>query len=314
MNLGHWESYYKSGALVSCPTNPEPCYTMEVRDAWSGFFAELQDGDRILDLGTGNGPVALIAKETAAQQSRRFVIHGVDLARIDPQQFVPDGDKLLAGIDFHAGVSTESLPFEDASFDAISGQYIVEYTDIGRTLGECVRVLRPGGRCRFILHHLNSIIVTNAVESLRQADLVLHETKTLRKFHRYCERAHAVAPRADTARKQLYEAGESLEQAARTSLNPLLLRFVIDSVSALLKNRSKLSRGQMLQQTTRLEKELKYWIARLQDLVAAALSETELQSAIDDAKRLGFRDVDSELQWQGGDNLVGWRLTLSGPT
>lgn len=314
MKLDHWESYYRGGALVSCPTNPEPYYTMEVREAWVSFFSTLDDGDRVLDLGTGNGPVALIAKQTAAENIRTFRIDGVDLANIDPPQYVPDGMALLSGIDFHAGVSTESLPFEDSSFDAISGQYIVEYTDIRKTFGECARVLNSNGRCRFILHHLNSIIVTNAVESLRQADLVLHETKTLRKFRRYCERAHDAPGRAETARRQLYDAGTSLEQAARTSLNPLLLRFVIDSVSTLLSNRSKLGRGQMLQQTALLEKELKNWICRLQDLVAAALSEKELRDAIDSAKTLGFRDIDSELQWQGGDNLVGWRLTMSGST
>jgi hypothetical protein len=44
MNLKHWEFYYRGGAQVSCPTNPEPCYTLEVREAWASFFASLADG------------------------------------------------------------------------------------------------------------------------------------------------------------------------------------------------------------------------------------------------------------------------------
>ena len=313
MNQDHWESYYRSGALLSCPTNPEPYYTMEVREAWTGFFSALSDGARVLDLGTGNGPVALIAKETAVANSQRCNIDAIDLAQIDPPKFVPDGENLLSGISFHGGVSSEALPFESSSFDAISGQYIVEYTDIGMTLDECFRVLKPGGRCRFILHHLDSIVVANAVESLRQADLVLHETKTLRKFRRYCECAHDAPARSDSARDALMTAGKQLQDAARQSLNPLLLNFVIDTVSALLSRRSRLSSGQMLQQTQRLEKELKNWICRLQDLVAAALSSQELHTAVDTAAGVGFENIDSEIQWQAGDKLVGWRLTLSAP-
>lgn len=311
MNLEHWASYYRSGALVSCPTNPEPYYTMEVREAWAEFFGELCDGDRILDLGTGNGPVTLIAKETAVKHARQFAITGVDLAAIDPQRFVPDGEKLLSGIDFHAGVSVEALPFDAHSFDAISGQYILEYTDVERTLGECARVLRPTGKCRFILHHLESIIVTNALESLRQADMVLHETRTLRKFRRYCERAHDSRTRAERARGQLMEAGEHLQQVANQSLNPVLLKFVIAGVSGLLANRSRLGRGQMLHQTAVLERELKAWVSRLQDLVSAALSEDELERVVDLAGALGLPEIDRQLQWQGGSNLVGWRLTLA---
>ena len=80
MTSDHWASYYRSGALVSCPTNPEPYYTMEVRDAWVRFFAALADGDRVLDIGTGNGPVALIARQTAEENTRSYRIDGVDLA------------------------------------------------------------------------------------------------------------------------------------------------------------------------------------------------------------------------------------------
>ena len=131
MNLEHWESYYRGGALVSCPMGLEPGYTGEVRDAWVTFFATLPDGARVLDIGTGNGAVALIAKETAATLGRSFEIHGVDLARVDPVRHVPNGATLLAGIEFHPGVPAEQLPFEANGFDAVSGQYALEWGLVG---------------------------------------------------------------------------------------------------------------------------------------------------------------------------------------
>jgi len=283
---------------------------MEVRAAWVAFFAALNDGDRVLDLGTGNGPVALIAKETAAENSLNISIDGVDLANIDPVAHVPDGENLLAGISFHPGVNTEDLPFGDATFAAISGQYIIEYTDLHRTLAECWRVLAPGGRCQFILHHLGSLIVQNGVESLRQADLVQHKTKLIRKFRRYYARSTESPDKAETARQQLIGAGKELEGIASTSSNPLLLNFVLENTSMLLENRMRLSRGQMLQQTDRLEKELKNWVKRLQDLVSAALSEENMQEIAASARSVGFSDARFHRQMHGGDNLIGWHLTL----
>lgn len=308
----HWASYYRSGALVSCPTNPEPYYTMEVRDAWVRFFRELADGDQILDLGTGNGPVALIARETAAMLSRQYGIDGVDLADIDPHQNVPDGAKLLSGIRFHGGVDIETLPFADRAFDAVSGQYILEYTDSAKSLAECARVLAPGGRCQFILHHLDSVIVRNALSSLGHADLI-RETRVIRKFVDYCNRMDVAPGNVANARAALFDVGESLQSEAKESSNPLLLRFVIDFVSDMLANRSQMPAGELLRQTIMLEKELKRWVQRLTDLAKAALSKEEMDALIAHAKDCDFRVTDLSEQMQGGDNLVGWRLTISRP-
>lgn len=311
MNQDHWESYYRSGALVSCPLNIEPYYTMEVREAWVNFFSELSDGAHILDIGTGNGAVALIAKETATKLSRGFEIDGVDLAEIDPPRYVPGGAELLEGIRFHGGINTEALPFKKASIDAICGQYIVEYTDIAKTLAESMRVMAPGGKCQFILHHRESIVVQNAEESLKQGDLVLNESKILRKFRRYCERADKAPKRAESARRDLRAAGLQLEKAVDEARSTPLLNFIIDSLQVLYEKRSKSTRGQLLRQQADIERELKRWIQRLQDLVSAALSTDDIAEVVRMAEELEFTNVSVRPQMQGGDNLVGWCMQMS---
>jgi SAM-dependent methyltransferase len=40
----------------------------------------------------------------------------------------------------------EALPWEDASFDAVTATGVLEYSDVPRALRELARVLRPGGR------------------------------------------------------------------------------------------------------------------------------------------------------------------------
>lgn len=311
MSLDHWASYYRGGAIVSCPTGPEPNYTKGIRAAWEEFFSDLADGARVLDLGTGNGAVALIGKETAARRSIDLRIVGVDLADIDPPAFVPDGPAVFEGIEFRAGVNAEDLPFEDGCFSAICGQYSLEYTQKARTLSEAARVLEPGGACRFILHHELSLVVSNARESLRQARFALHELGFLRRFRAYCDRLAENPARAEPARRRLFEAGVRLDAAARQSSNPAFPKYLLDTVTALLQHQSRLGRGEMLRQTLRFESEVRHWTQRLEDLVAAALDEDGIEDLVRLAESSGFEDIDVGTLADEGDALLGWRLTMS---
>ena len=144
MRLEHWETYYRGGMIATGPTGPDRLYDMEVRAAWEEFFASLPLTARVLDIGTGNGVIPLMAVEAAARRGAQWRIDATDLARIDPPRFVPDGAKRFAGVHFHPGVASEKLPFDDASFDAVSGHYALEYSDTAACLNELVRVLRPG--------------------------------------------------------------------------------------------------------------------------------------------------------------------------
>jgi len=309
MGLEHWESYYRGGSLVSCPMGVEPYYTRELRDAWVSFFSALGDGARIVDLGTGNGAVALIARETAVALGRGFEIHGVDLARIDPVRDVPDGARLFEGIRFHAGVSTTALPFDSGSIDAVSGQYAIEYTDVPASLAETARVLRAGGSCQLIMHHAESIIVRNAVESLAQARLVFEDTRVLRRFRRFCELERESPGKAKAAHDVLRQAATQLRSAAAASATPLLLDFVTDSLAALFEQRRTMSAAQLMRALAQMETNLRWWIRRLQDLVSAALSAEAAATIVQTATGLGFVDPDLAVQMQDGQ-LVGWRLAM----
>jgi SAM-dependent methyltransferase len=308
----HWSAYYRGGALVSCPTNPEPGYAGRVRDAWARFFSDLRANSAVLDLGTGNGPVLLIAREASDAGDLGLRLTGVDLAAIDPVNDVPDGARLFEGIEFHAGVSTEALPFGATTFDAVSGQFIVEYTDTGKSLDEVVRVLAPGGRLQLILHHADSLIVANARESLRQAELVRAE-RMLARADRYFERSGDPGAAAESARRKLIETGKTLEAAAEASANPLFIDYVLRAVTTLLEHHRRLSRGELVRQLKRLDRELALWERRLADLVGAAMDEVAIDAFAASARDAGLKDVSYETQVQDGDVLIGWRMTARKP-
>ena len=313
MSVEHWEAYYRGGAIATCPMGPGTTYTLELRDLWLAFFAALDDGARVLDVGTGNGAITLLAKEAATAAGRHLEIHGADLAAIDPPRHVPNGASLFAGIAFHAGVPCERLGFADGSFDAVSGQYALEYTDTTRALPEIRRVLRPGGHALFVLHHEQSVLIRNARESLAQGALVLEDTKILRKLRRHAaaERESAAAPRATWA--ELSAASTRLQQAAATSFAPHLLHVVIDGVQKLLGVRRETGAAGFEREVDRFEREVRANVRRLQDLVGCAQSVEQIETMAANARREGFECPIPGLQYHAGENLVGWRLALTRP-
>ena len=310
MSLEHWEAYYRGGLLATCPTDAGGGYDRELREAWVEFFAGLPDGARVLDVGTGNGAVALIASETAAATGRRFEIHGTDLALIDPPRHVPDGARRFAGVRFHPRIATERLPFEPASIDAVSGQYALEYAAVPAALAEIARVLRPGGRARFILHHAESVLARNAHASLEQAQLVLRETKVYARLRRHLAAERESPAAAGRTWQDLGAAATRLQQALAAAPGALVLRVTLDAVQKLLAARQQLPTAALDREVDRVESDLRASVRRLVDLVERARGEDDMQAIEREAAAAGLAVEERCRQLHGGDNLVGWRLTL----
>jgi SAM-dependent methyltransferase len=313
LKVEHWESYYRGGWLTACPTGPDPNYTLELRDIWGGFFGGLADGARILDIGTGNGAIPLIARETAAALGRTYEIHGADLARIDPVRNVTDGARLFADITFHPGVPAEKLPFEPASFAAVSGQYALEYTDIRQSLAQVLRVLKPGSQAQFLMHHANSIVVERARASLRHADAVLIDTKVHRKLRRYLDAEQRSPVAARSAWDELAAAMATLRVCGLDDADRRVIDVTLDAVPKLLDLRRRLSRAALDREIDSVENDLRDSVRRLGDLIAAAISEAAMDECARQARSLGFVDVTYRTLNHAQHALVGWQTNLRKP-
>ncbi len=131
------KAYDRMGAVLSFGQDPR----------WRRALVTALDpepGQRILDVASGTGMVAFaLARRSACE------VVGLD-----------QSEAMLAGARAHltrlpdlAGAVTfvrgeaERLPFEDATFDALSFTYLLRYVDDpAATMRELVRVLKPGGR------------------------------------------------------------------------------------------------------------------------------------------------------------------------
>ena len=115
---------------------------------WHGFATCLPECARVLDLGCGTGAVG----RALLHATRNLRITGVDLASIPPSSDTRLG--LLSN------VSMESLPFAPNAFDAAVSQFGYEYGDPVRSAGEIARVLAPGARLSFLVHHPEGPLVS----------------------------------------------------------------------------------------------------------------------------------------------------------
>jgi demethylmenaquinone methyltransferase/2-methoxy-6-polyprenyl-1,4-benzoquinol methylase len=125
-------------------------------------FARVGPGDRVLDVATGTGDLAI---ELARRVSPGGEVVGSDFseamlarARLKGAKTLPDIPPAnssgsngsprsgAASLSFEWGDALE-LPYEDDSFDAATVGFAARnFSDLGRGLREMARVVRPGGR------------------------------------------------------------------------------------------------------------------------------------------------------------------------
>ena len=139
-------TYDRVGATLSFGQDPR----------WRRFLVsriEARQGEHILDVACGTGAVAIELART----------YGCSVVGIDQSaEMLAAARARIARADFEGLVElrearAESLPFEDAVFDALTFTYLLRYVDDpGATLRELARVVRPGGRVAMLEFHVPS--------------------------------------------------------------------------------------------------------------------------------------------------------------
>lgn len=139
--LGEYEGYFRSEWEMFVA---DEARARDSLDALEGF-----DVRRVLDVGCGAGQELLPFATRAGG-----VCVGVDVL---PEAGLV-GNELFEARAHAASVAfvraaAESLPFADASFDAVICRLALPYTENARSLSEMARVLRPGGALLLKIHH-----------------------------------------------------------------------------------------------------------------------------------------------------------------
>ncbi len=117
------------------------------------LFASMDgDGKKLLEVGCG------IGVDSIQLAKRGYQVTAVDLTANALAVARQIAECRGVSIDFRLG-NAEGLGFPDESFDAVYSFGVLHHTpDIGRSVAEVHRVLRPGGIAYVMLYHRNSLV------------------------------------------------------------------------------------------------------------------------------------------------------------
>ena len=108
------------------------------------LLAQLNEGETVLDLGSGGGIDVLLSARRVGPSGR---VYGLDMT--DEMLALANENKHKAGVEnveFLKG-EIENIPLPDNSVDVIISNCVINLSaDKGRVLREAYRVLKPGGR------------------------------------------------------------------------------------------------------------------------------------------------------------------------
>jgi ubiquinone/menaquinone biosynthesis C-methylase UbiE len=107
-------------------------------------LADIEDGDDVLDLGSGSGTDVFVA---ALHTGDAGSVTGLDMTdgQLAKARSLRD-DRELENVSFEHGY-TEDVPFEDGTFDVVVSNGVINLSpDKAQVFEEAHRVLAPGGR------------------------------------------------------------------------------------------------------------------------------------------------------------------------
>jgi SAM-dependent methyltransferase len=158
-----WSNYWRQGHLTSLPCGFTANYDGEFLQFWNSQFDLLAPGSRVLDVCSGNGSVALLARDYTDRHGLGLEIKAIDAADIDVAGLIeknPGLERHIGAVEFLPNTLFEEFPTEAASVNLVASQFGIEYTDWEVSAEKIAHLLRPGGYFSMICHAPDSTIMS----------------------------------------------------------------------------------------------------------------------------------------------------------
>lgn len=304
----HWTDYWRTGRaeVLSVQTSEGPV-ALDTAEIWRGFFADFPAGSRLIDLATGSGQVARHAVAAGTGKSPPLEVVGVDYASLD------SGVSADPGLTLMGEVSLEALPFPAAHFDGASSQFGIEYADARRALPELSRVLKPGGKCRMLLHHAGSVITGQTAAQIAAYDGVLGGGAAIRQARRAFGAHLKGAPPATLRQAEAAFADAVRKTAARLRPEPAFdqPRYLVGYLVDLCERIDRYDPANALKRLDEFEAGNAAWRQRQHCQVRAALDQGGLEALVHRAGRVGLTAIEQGEAHDSRGALIGWTVAFS---
>lgn len=161
-NLNHWSHYWQSGVVTSLPQDFDVNYEGALKSFWQKQFNKVPQNGKLLDVCTGNGAIALLAADFFSKSKINVKIEALDAAEISIESAIlrfPKLNLLSQEIKFLENTPLESCVLNEDSYQLISSQYGVEYTDWKAAAQQLYKLLETGGRFVMVCHGHDTAIM-----------------------------------------------------------------------------------------------------------------------------------------------------------
>ncbi|KUJ83363.1 class I SAM-dependent methyltransferase [Microbulbifer flavimaris] len=308
MAQDYWDTFWKQGFITTFGNTMPNNYQGPLRELWETIFSRVSNGGRVLDIATGSGALACIAAEISDRSGLDLDILAADFAKIPEEINAPEEiSRLRKKINFFSNMPCEKLDFPGNHFDLITSQFGIEYSDWSQSLLEVLRTLKSSGSADFFCHREQAKTYQQSESEIKIYKSALENYKIFNAAAIFTKTfvEHGQASRTDSLALNKTINDFRSEFQGRELANML----VADIASQLKKLRTK-EADQVAGILIEREAEYSAAQARLEDMLSAALSDSDLQSIIDLAKRIGFKDVSSRDLYQQGE-LIGAHIHMT---
>ena len=304
----HWSEYWQSGRTeIMTVDTTGGSVAFDPGSAWPSFYAGFDDGARVLDLATGGGQVARLGHAASLAAQRSLDIVGVDYADLGPSE-----GEIAPGLRLQGKVALERLPFPDGHFDGASSQFGIEYADTRLALGEVARVLRSGGRARFLVHHADSAVSRSTAAQMAAHDRAMPDDSLIQKARRaFTAQLKRMPPTTIRAAVEGYR--EALQRAVgrlEPSDDYAPVRSHLDYLSDLAQGLLRYEPASALARLEIFETGVAAWRHRHRNQMKVALDRAGLDGFLHRAAAKGLQTVEAAGEQDARGALVAWRVDL----
>ncbi len=297
MSSNPWSVYWESPQLHSCAAGINPKDQQQVEAFWRDFAVHLESGSKIIDMATGNGavPHALLSGNSDLD------ITAIDIAEIQPEKLFAQYPT-LAKVEFHSNVDITNVDAElisEGTAEYITSQFGVEYAELAGVINSAHRLLISGGKIRWLMHNKRSELLKSSAPIIAELTILLQPSGLIETLIKWSKGEISIEDLEREGRDFL---------ASKFAKSERISGQVFSAIEQLIQAKGS-QKIDVEQASKDMSKRMLFELQRLEQLSAAALSETDVFDLEKLLQDRGFGKISiNKFMLDPNDYLLGWTV------